>query len=160
MSRTVCKVIYKYDELPDSIKEKACSNYRAMGAPWAWFDEGMDSIKSFCGEFNVKLSDWSVGVCAPYHWKSDATNRNFRGVKLKSIDREAMPTGYCLDCNIRYEFYDVFKRTGDALLAFNEAIDAGFKAIVADMEHQLTDEYIGEHMEINGYEFDEFGNIH
>lgn len=38
-----------------------------------------------------------------------------------------------------------------------DAIDAGKRGIIADMEYQDSEEYIAEMMEINDYEFDENG---
>ena len=64
-------------------------------------------------------------------------------------------TGYCGD----EDFMDVFRKfinnpdnsTLEELL--NEATEATFRALEADCEHQLTDEYIDEVIEINEYEF-------
>jgi len=80
-------------------------------------------------------------------------------VKLKSIDRDSMPTGYCLDCALWFTFFDEFKRTGSAKKAFDDAIYAGFKAWRDDMEYQLSDESIDESMTINEYEFYENGEM-
>jgi hypothetical protein len=52
------------------------------------------------------------------------------------------------------------KQTGNALLAFNEAIEAGLKGIISEMEYQDSEEYISEMMEINEYKFDAYGRIY
>ena len=88
---------------------------------------------------------------------TDAENSNFRGLKLRDVTRDNTPTGYCLDCALWFTFYDEFKRTGDALRAFNEAIDAAVAEVVADMEYQYTDESVDEMLTINEYEFLENG---
>ena len=66
-------------------------------------------------------------------------------------------TGYCLECDLLEAMADSMKETGCALKAFNEAIEAGKRGIIADMEWQDSEEYIAEMMEINGYDFDEDG---
>jgi len=157
--RTMAVSVFKFDELSDEAQEKAIDRFREGMSCDFWIDEGLDSIKAFCSEFNVTLSNWSVGAYSHIEFKTDATNRNFRGVKLSSVDKEAMPTGYCVDSDIRYKFHDEFKQTGDALYAFNEAVEAGFKSIRADMEYQLTDKAIKETIECNDYEFTEDGKL-
>lgn len=157
--RTVQKCIYKFDELPDDIKEKAIDKFREGISYDFWVEDGLKSIEAFCSEFNAKLTNWNVGAYSPIIYEHNATNRNFRGIKLSSIDKEAMPTGYCVDSDIRYKFHDEFTQTGDALYAFDEAIEAGFKSIRADMEYQLSDKGIIDAIECNDYEFDEYGDL-
>jgi len=156
--RTIEKTLFTFEELSDSAKETARENWRA-NMDFAWSDESIDSIKAFCEYFNVTLTDWRVGAYEPFDYETNAENRHFRGVKLKSIDRDSMPTGYCLDCDLWFTFYDEFKRTGDAKSAFNDALYAGFKAWRDDMEYQLSDDSIDELMIINEYHFDENGDI-
>lgn len=158
--RTETLKIYKFQELPtEAAKERARDWFRTSSDP-AWSDESLQSIQAFCEHFGVTLRDWSVGAYAPFDYSTDAENRHFRSVKLRDIDRDAMPTGYCLDCDLWITFYDEFERTGDAKAAFEAALDAGFKAWRADMESQLEDEYIDEMLTINEYEFTEEGRIH
>jgi hypothetical protein len=71
-----------------------------------------------------------------------------------------MPTGYCLDCDLWMTFYDEFKATSSAKKAFDKALWAGFIGWRNDMESQLEDDYIDEHMMMNEYEFTEDGDIH
>jgi len=52
-----------------------------------------------------------------------------------------------------------FERTGNAKAAFDDAIRAAVRDIVADFEYQESDESIAETCESNGYEFDEHGRI-
>ena len=54
-------------------------------------------------------------------------------------------------------FYDQFKATGSAKKAFDDALWQGFNAWHNDMESQLSDEFIDEHLIINEYEFTEDG---
>lgn len=157
--RTMAVSVFKFNELGEDAQAKAIDRFRDGISCDFWVDEGMDSIRTFCSEFRVKLIQWSVGAYDHIEFKTDATNSNFRGLKLKDFDKEAMPTGYCVDSDIRYKFHDEFTQTGDALYAFNEAVEAGFKSIRADMEYQLTDEAITESIECNDYEFTEDGKL-
>lgn len=160
--RTETITIYKFQELPtESAKERA----RERGRQWmsedsAWCDESRQSIQAFCEHFGVTLRDWSVGAYSPIDYSTNAGNHHFRGVKLRDIDRDAMPTGYCLDCTLWQTMYDEFKRTGDAKAAFEAALDAAFKDWRADLEGQLEDEYIDDFLTANEYEFDADGYLH
>lgn len=150
--------LYKFDELNVSAKEKAREWYR-QGLEYPWFDESIGSIKAFCDEFGVIIKDYSIGAFCHSYIDTDAENSNFRGLKLKTVKRDNMPTGYCLDCDLWETFYDKFKRNGNALYAFNEAIDAAVRSIVSDAEYQYTDESVDEMITINEYEFTENGEI-
>jgi hypothetical protein len=69
-----------------------------------------------------------------------------------------MPTGYYLDCDLWQTFYLVFKNTGNAKQAFEEALDAGFRGWRDDMEYRLTDAAVDEDLDLNGFEFYEDGS--
>lgn len=145
--------LYKFEELSDKAKEKARDWWRSFPNDFAWSEESLNSIETFCKHFGVRLLSWEIGAHCPYFFKTDADNSNFRGLKLKDFNRDHMPTGYCLDCDLWETFYDVFKKTGDAKHAFNIALDSGFKAWRDDMEGQLSDEYIDDMLNINEYDF-------
>lgn len=155
--RTETITIYTFDELPsEAAKENARQWWREI-SDFSWSDEALDSIKTFCAEFGVTLRDWSIGAYSPLDYSTDATNAHFRGRKLSQFKRDHMPTGYYLDCDLWMTFFDEFKRTGDARGAFESALHEGFNCWRADMEYQLSDEYIDECLTINEYEFDEDG---
>lgn len=156
--RTKTIELYTIGELDDGARERAIDRVRRLvaGDP-AWDGESRDSIKTFADHFGVTLVDWSVGAFSPIHYRHDATNDTFRGLRLTEFDREAMPTGYCLDADLWQTFYDRFKETGSAKIAFDGALDAGFRAWRADMEWQMSDEYLTELAEINDWEFTETG---
>jgi hypothetical protein len=154
--RTIEQTIYTFEELNDEAKEKARNWYR-NGLQYPWWDEVKDSLKSFCDEFGITVLDYSIGDARREYIKTDATNANFRGFKLKDFDRKAMPTGFCFDCDLRYTFADQFKQYGDALGAFNEALEAFLQSVRNDVEYQYTDEVVDESIEANGYEFTEDG---
>jgi len=149
--------IYSFDELSDDGKERAIADYRHVGHGYFGIDDGIASLKKFCKHFNVSIKDYSLGTCSYSYVTHDAENRHFRGKRLAEFNRDNMPTGYYLDCDLWVTFYDVFKTGGDAKAAFEAAIDKWVRGIVADMEYQESDEYIGEHLSINDYEFLETG---
>lgn len=157
--RTEQVIIYTFDELNDAAKDKAREWYR-QSLDYPWWSESNDSIKAFCDEFGVSIKDYSIGAFSHSYIETDVENSNFRGLKLKNVKRDNMPTGYCIDCELWETFYDDFKRTGNALYAFNEAIDAAVCSIVADAEYQYTDESVEEMLTINEYEFTEDGSIY
>jgi hypothetical protein len=157
--QTITLNLYNVDELEGKAKEKARDWWRYSGE-LAWSDESLESIKAFSGHFGVTLKDYSVGPNAPLEFSTNAEKNHFRGVKLKDFDRDHMPTGYCLDCSLWMTFYDIFKKTGDPKAAFDAAIHAGFKDWRADMESQLEDEHIDEHLIANEYQFTENGSFY
>ena len=150
--QTVQIEIFKFNELSEAAKETARDWWRSAGESF-FGDESLDSIKTFCEHFGARLTDWSVGAYAPYSYDVDAPHSLFRGLKVADVDRNQMPTGYCLDCTLWYTFHDEFKRTGCASKAFEAALDAAFKDWRSDMESQLENDYIDEHLEINEYDF-------
>lgn len=145
--------VYTFEELNDAAKKKARDWWRGLGVEFAWCDESRDSIKTFVAWFGAKLTNWDIGPWAPLNYTVKAGNECFRGRKLRDFNRDNMPTGYTLDCDLWQTFYDEFKRTGDAKGAFDSAIETGFNAWRADMESQLSDEYIDDVLVANEYEF-------
>lgn len=152
--RTITKEVFTSDELSDEAKEAALEWARDnLGGIYCWNEENKQSIEAFCQNWGVELRQYSVSPYDPYYYQTDANNGHFRDVKLKSINKEDMLTGYCLDSVLMHAFYDSFKKTGDALYAFNEALDAGFVAWRQDWENAYSDEALGEFLESNGFEF-------
>jgi hypothetical protein len=148
--------VFQFGELSDGAKEKARDWWRGLGVDFAWSVESRDSIKTFCAEFGVNLKNYSVSPYACPEYTTSADNSNFRGRKLRK--RDAMPTGYCLDCELWQSFHDEFKRTGDAKGAFEHALWRGFIAWRDDMENQMSNEYIDDMLIVNEYEFDSEGD--
>ena len=158
--RTETIAIYKFEELPtEAAKEKARDWWRAA-SDFAWSSESEQSITAFCDHFGVRLTTWRVGPYETPDYAAEYFNSHFRGLKLRDFKRDHMPTGYCLDCDLWMTFYDEFKRTGSAKKAFDAALWAGFIGWRNDMQSQLEDEYIDEHLTINEYEFTADGRIH
>lgn len=150
--RTETTNIYTLDELSEAAKAKAIEHYRNTDeSPFHWNDEALASIKGFCDRFGVQIKNYEISPYEKSWMHTDAEPVFFRGVKLRDF------TGYCIDYEIYGEFYRVFKKTGDAFQAFRAAIDAAVKWWQTDMDHQLSDEYIAEHMMANEYEFTQDG---
>ena len=148
---------FRFQDLEDEAKERAREWYRD-GLDYPWFSESIDSIRAFAKHFGVSLMDWEIGGGRNYI-KTDATNANFRGVRLDSINRDYMPTGYCLDADLWEAFYDEFKKTGDAKHAFEQALEAALCAVQRDIEYHYSDEAVDESLRINEYEFNSNGSI-
>ena len=154
--RTIEKTIYKFDELSESAKERAREWYR-RGLEYPFWDEVQDSLRAFCDEFGVSVLDYSMGDSRRAFIKTDASPSTFRGLKLSQFDREAMPSGFCFDCALRYSFADEWKRTSDPFYAFGIALESFLREVENDVEYQFSDEAVDESIMFNGYEFDENG---
>jgi hypothetical protein len=150
--------VYEFSELTPAAKGKAREWYRD-GMDYAWTEESRQSIERFCERYGAKLTDWSISAGCPIHYRLDMPAGMLRGVKLRDINRDDMPTGYCLDCALYMTFHDEWKRTSDPRAAFRAAIDAAFQEWREDMEYQLSDEAADESIEINGYQFTESGKF-
>ena len=154
--RIIKQKVYTFTELDEAAKEVA-RNWWRITDEGCWNAEWLDSIKTFVDHFGANLKDYSVGPYSPVEYAVDYDNSNFRGLKLRDFTRDHMPTGYCGDCDLWESFYDVFKSSGDAKYAFEQAVDAGFRAWLTDWEYSLSDEAVDEAITCNGYEFFENG---
>ena len=150
--------IFNFHELDDQAKNKAREWHRCS-IEYPWYDEAKDSLKAFCDHFNVTVKDWSLGDMRGYV-KTDAEQRHFRGIKLSEQDKDAMPTGLWLDCELFQHFYDEFKRTGDAKAAFDDALHNFVKAVANDVEYFYSNESVDEHIETNMWTFTEEGKYY
>jgi hypothetical protein len=152
--------LFSFEELTPEAQAVAIEQARYKD--WygdAWDDESRRAIEVFCSHFGVGVKTYSVGAYFPIEYDLTMTHDTFRGVKLRDFSPNHMPTGYCLDCDLWGKFYDVFKATGDAKRAFDDALYAGFLAWRTDKEWQLSDEAIGENLSINEYQFTENGKF-
>lgn len=145
--------LYQYHELSEQAQEKARQWYIDSSPECFWWNEAWYALTEFCKEYGVTVTDYSVCPFNGGYVITNATNQNFRGLKLKAVDRDAMPTGYCLDLTLRYAFYDSFERTGDALQAFNDALDAWVLDLAQDWEAQYEEANVIESIEANAFEF-------
>lgn len=150
--------VFTFSELSDAAKQRARDWWRSCD-PYPWSDENRDSIEKFCDRYGARLKDWTVGPYAPIDYRLEMPPGMLRGVKLRDINRDAMPTGYHLDCALYRTFHDEWKRTGDPRAAFDAAIHAAFHAWREDWEYSLSDEAVDESLEINEYIFTADGRI-
>lgn len=150
--------IFNFHELDDQAKNKAREWHRCS-IEYPWYDEAKDSLKAFCDHFNVTVKDWALGDMRGYV-KTNAEQRHFRGIKLSEQDRDAMPTGLWLDCDLWMTFYDEFKRTGDAKAAFDDALHNFVKAVANDVEYFYSNESVDEHIETNMWTFTKEGKYY
>ena len=150
--------VYTFEELNESAKERARDWWRGHGADWC--DETNESITAFLDKFDVELREYRIDWGSYNYQLSDYDNNTFRGMKLKDFVREEYLTGYCVDADLSITFYDTFEKTGDAMYAFKQAVDAGFEAWYRDIEYQGTNEYIDEALVANEYEFTADGEIY
>ena len=148
--------VYNFDELNDKAKERARDWYREINE-FPWFDEYRASLIAFCDKFNIRITDFYLSNDYRASVSTDAMPSHFRGLKLKQVNREEMLTGFCADCSLMYEFYDTFKKTGNALEAFESAISQFLIDIRKDIDSTYEDEYIDEMLTINNYTFTEDG---
>jgi hypothetical protein len=156
--KTIETTVYTFDELSEGAKESAREWARSLPDLFCWSDDYIQSIEAFCAEFGVKLKDWQIGPWSPFWYKTDAENSHFRGRKLSEFKRDLMPTGFCGDCALWSTFYDVFKKTGSAKKAFDDALYAGFEDWRSDLESTYEDDQIDDFLIANEYEFTEDGN--
>lgn len=151
--------LFRFSELNEEARQNALIWARNnIGDIYAWNAESLQSIEAFCQKYGVVLDRYSISPFEGYEYTTNVSNDNFRGMRLKHIRREEWLTGYCLDNTLAYTFYDTFKSTGNALGAFNAAIDAGFKAWQDDLEDNYSDESLGDFLDINEYEFTQYGS--
>lgn len=158
--QTISLTLYSFDELDEAGQQRAIDDWRASGTEYFWLDESLDSLKTFCQFFGVTVKDYSIGTWGHSYVDTDAENKHFRGRKLRHFSADNMPTGYCGDYPLWNTFYNVFKASGDALRAFNDAIDTWVTDTVRDMEWQESDEFIAEHLAANEYRYTADGRVY
>ena len=162
--RTITTTLYHFDELPtEKAKENARSWWRdSSDNDYTFTTEAVASVDAFVEYFGVRLCDYrfrsnidETGVVL-----SGVDADSFVGIDTYITDRNYIPTGYYLDCELWQTFYDEVREHGDPLLAFNRAILAARKAITEDVAYHESDEYIDETLTINEYEFTENGKFY
>jgi hypothetical protein len=158
--RIVEEKIYQFEELEDSAKESARDWWRGV-VDYPYHGENITSIKAFCEHFGVTLKDWAI-YGRGEHLTINAENCHFRGYTLENAkelsNRGYFPeSGLWLDGIMIQSFYEDFKKTGDALYSFKQALETALKAISDDIDYQYSDEAVDEMLTINEYEFTEDG---
>lgn len=162
--RDITTTLYHFDELPtEKAREKAREWWRVSATnDYPWMDDAVESIKAFCAYFDIQYSGYDLNDCRvsfSFTLPDDIAD-HFSHINTLTTDRDYMPTGYYLDCDLWQTFYDKLREHGRAFKAFDEAVAAAEDAIAADMDYQQTDEYVDEVMTINDYEFTEDGSFY
>lgn len=158
--REVTVKVYKYNELSDKGKERARYLWaEGKNFQFDWQVESRASVLAFCNHFGVGVVSVDVDPYSTSSITLKSNEDNFKNLKLEDFDRNHMPTGCVLDCNLWQTFYGCFKETGNAEGAFTKALDAGLRAWQEDLIHQASEEYVQESMDANDYEFYENGEI-
>jgi hypothetical protein len=151
--------VYSFDELTDSVKGQVLAHFGER-VNYPWFSDALDSIKAFVKHFHGDIMDYSIGGEVYRSYVKTTVDRSyFRGVKLKDIDPDYNPTGYCLDCTLWGTMKEEFTKTGDAFYAYQQAIESALADIASDVEYQYSAEALIEMIEANQYEFTEDGEI-
>jgi hypothetical protein len=105
------------------------------------------------------LTDYELSTYSNGYLTTNIDNDCIRGMKKNNLpDKESMPTGYYLDSDLMYSFYENYQ--GDIIEAFNQALNDGLKLITKDMEYQESLVYFIEHAEVNQYQYTEDGNFY
>ena len=155
--------IYKIDELPEEMQEKAHEEYLTSESfEYFWMDENMDSIKAFTDLFGANVTEYQIGEWISDSFiRTDVNQDTFRGVKPSTIPDSGCPlTGYYIDDTLLTAFHNHAGKDGDIKGAFEYAIDVAIEDIVADMESQRSLEYFIQHASANEWEFLETGEFY
>jgi hypothetical protein len=171
---------YQFNELSPSAKEKAKYDYKSAHG-FDHYDDYFASIDALAETFGAVLFDWEIDffACSPSSAKFRDADRHYllpelpreeiaaRLEKLGAYDPETLRgtgecklTGYCADEAALDGFRKAFFG-GESDL--NELLQAAFRSWLEDAqseaEGQYEDENFAEHCEINGYEFNEKGEL-
>jgi hypothetical protein len=151
--------VYSFDELTDSVKGQVLAHFGER-VDYPYFSDALDSIKAFVKHFHGDIINYSIGGEVYRSYVKTTVDRSyFRGVKLKDIDPDYNPTGYCLDCTLWGTMKEEFTKTGDAFYAYQQAIESALADIASDVEYGYSAEALTEMIEANQYEFTEDGEI-
>lgn len=171
---TVETKIYKYEELPENIRDTIRQNF-AIRDGYLLAETAFDSLKALADKFNTKIKDSSIDFfnsthsyitfetpeMEPEEIKSILdTLGNFNPLTLKGTG-ECLLTGYCADEDAIDGFRIAF-HNGETDL--NKLLQAAFenwlKIQQDDCENSYTDGSFREFLIGNEYEFYEDGTIY
>lgn len=183
---TIEKTVYNFDELTDSAKQAAICNYLANNE-YVANDDWRGVLDAFCDMFGITVKNWYIGTYGGYGYDIEtysagnisecggnrlarylANNDSYyyrfdnKYHDIKFIAENCGLTGFCGDYNalrpvVDARDYKVKFNSFDDLMS--ECVEAIFSGWLRDMEYEETEEYFSELANINGWTFDEFGNI-
>jgi hypothetical protein len=174
---TITHTVYKYTELSPESQERARDAARARD--WygdAWAEEWRDTLKRAADAFSVEAGDWSVDV---YGRRGTYANLRVRdddvaelaGVRAwkylrahyaDAIAEDCPFTGYCGDESLLAPLRAFLARpntTSTVQDIMDECASAWAYGWRDDIEHQFSDEYVADDLEVNEREFYEDGSF-
>lgn len=144
MTVKITKTLYTFNELPTEEAREKALEWGRLTTDYPFYEENTESLEAFCANFGCELKEYNTGWYGPRYINTTVSNDSFRGVKVEDMDckafREKELTGYYLDFELLDAFADEFKKTGDAMHAFEHALTEGLKAINKDIEYVYSDE--------------------
>lgn len=174
MSKVIEKTLYRIEELPESIQEKAHQRF-SEGDGYAWSEEAIASIEALAEHFDGRVTNYDIDWLNPSHsvFKFDMPEMKPAEIraKLKELGTynqrtgkghgECKLTGYCADDDcidgFRLAFRNDPKQSLEDLMHY--AGEELLQSACRDYEHQLSMEAFIENCEANDYWFDENGNL-
>lgn len=153
--RQVSLTVYSLNELPAKQRQRAHDDHIANAHEYIGFEDDLSSLEAFANCFNKTINDYSIG---PYQQSYiDLDDDDFRGCKPSLVPKIESDsdylTGYYLDEILQNTFWKEVQLKGDVRHAALAALDEALKAIIEEMEHQLSYEYFEDLCEANEYEF-------
>jgi len=153
--------VYTFEEASPELKEKIKDNFRYKYDLYEHcMSERIDTLEEFAKHIDCRL-DYSIS-CVPdrgefisvvpftsYHNTYELLQ------ELLEEKKDCPLTGVCYDEDLR-EFFKGKKINDETL---RECFDSYIKSIHDEYESMFEDEYLNEHCEANGYEFNEKGEL-
>lgn len=162
--RTIEQKLYTIKELDEKAQQNALNN---MDIELFWCDEWMESLKVFCDKYDIELCDWSYdidGVIIKYNVEYLEHGLGFMVDEkyFEDITNESCPfTGYIGD-EALIDPIRKLQETGSKkrIDVLKECLESWKEQFYQDIEHQQTDKYKIEHLEVNEVEFYEDGEVY
>lgn len=134
--KTITKNIYTFDELSNEAKEKAIENYRALGIPFAWQNETIDTIKAIAEVLDCNYNwdsydgiDYTV-YFEPNYYIDDAIElegrRAWAYIENNFISRAERPKTYYLNNVIYCDGRKNWKRKSKINYTINDCPFTGY----------------------------------
>ena len=79
--------LFHFSELSDEAKENAIENYQQTIDEYFWADDGIDSLKEFCKQFDIDLKDYFLdcGGCGNSHIDFNADTYDFNADEIEGL---------------------------------------------------------------------------
>jgi len=174
-TETTTRIIYKLEELPQDVQERALEQFN-LHEEYHWGDDALASLKKLAEHFGGSLSDWRIDwSCAAHshlHFNMpDDMGHDEIAERLEQLGTfnpetfkghgDCKLTGFCHDESAIDGFRKAFLKDGETDLddLMRAAGETWLYACQADYEYQTSMEAFRETCDANEYEFDEHGNM-